>query len=107
MIDINGAEKIEYQSGREFATRITRKRLPHKNGKLAALDFPKKRMKAELFKFLSKYIKHSWKGLYSTVHATPFLQQYLAEDKKLIQTGFQLFLTGRIGYHQYEHACII
>lgn len=45
------------------------------------------------------YQRFLWKGLYSTIHATPFIQQYLNEEKNLIQTGFQLFLTGRIGYH--------
>lgn len=45
------------------------------------------------------YQRFLWKGLYSTIHATPFIQQYLTEEKELIQSGFQLFMTGRIGYH--------
>ncbi len=45
------------------------------------------------------YQRFLYKGFYSTVHATPFVQQYFnAEDEK-IQTGFQLFLTLRFGYH--------
>ncbi|GAB4412671.1 MAG: hypothetical protein OHK0039_18840 [Bacteroidia bacterium] len=45
------------------------------------------------------YQRFWWKGLYTTAHATPFIQQYLRPDKTVIQTGFQLFLTGRAGYH--------
>ena len=44
------------------------------------------------------YQRIHWKGLYTTVHATPFLQQYLTPELEKIQSGFQLFLTGRIGY---------
>lgn len=45
------------------------------------------------------YQRFLWKGLYSTVHATPFVQQYFNPDKEKIQTGFQLFTTLRLGYH--------
>jgi hypothetical protein len=45
------------------------------------------------------YQRYFWKGLYSAVHATPFMQQYRNEEKKRIQKGFQLFLTLRVGYH--------
>jgi hypothetical protein len=39
-----------------------------------------------------------WKRLYSTVQATPFLQQFYDEADKKIQSGFQLYLQLRIGY---------
>ena len=39
-----------------------------------------------------------WKGLYSTIQATPFLQQYFDSDDEKIQNGFQAFLQLRIGY---------
>jgi hypothetical protein len=45
------------------------------------------------------YQRFYWKGLYSTVHATPFLQYFMNPDNEVIQTGFQLFLQFRIGYH--------
>ncbi len=44
------------------------------------------------------YQRFLYKGLYSTFHATPFLQQYYTEKNKKIQSGFQLFLTVRFGY---------
>jgi len=44
------------------------------------------------------YQRFHWKGLYSTVQATPFLQNfYDAEDTK-IQSGFMLWCQLRIGY---------
>jgi len=44
------------------------------------------------------YQRFHWKGLYSTVQATPFLQNfYDAEDAK-IQSGFMLWCQLRIGY---------
>ncbi|MEZ5017154.1 MAG: hypothetical protein R2800_08890 [Flavipsychrobacter sp.] len=45
------------------------------------------------------YQRFFWKGLYSTFHATPFVQQYFTSTGNKIQTGFQLFLTLRVGYH--------
>ena len=45
------------------------------------------------------YQRFLWKGLYSTLHITPFVQQYFSPDKVKIQTGFQLFTTLRLGYH--------
>ncbi len=39
-----------------------------------------------------------WKNLYSTVQATPFLQQFFDEENKKIQSGLQLYLQLRIGY---------
>jgi hypothetical protein len=45
------------------------------------------------------YQRILYKGIYSTVHATPFVQQYFTPEKEKIQTGFQLFCTLRFGYH--------
>jgi hypothetical protein len=45
------------------------------------------------------YQRFLWRDLYAAFHATPLLQQYLDEDGKKIQNGFQLFLTLRAGYH--------
>lgn len=45
------------------------------------------------------YQRFLWKGLYSAIHATPFLQKYVNENGEKIQNGFQLFLTARLGYH--------
>ena len=39
-----------------------------------------------------------WKGAYGALHATPFVQQY-HDGRGVIQTGFQLFVTLRAGYH--------
>lgn len=45
------------------------------------------------------YQRYLWKDLYTAIHAVPFLQKYVDKDGKKIQNGFQLFMTGRIGYH--------
>jgi hypothetical protein len=45
------------------------------------------------------YKRFLWKGLYSSVNATPFLQYFLNPEKEKIQKGFQLFLVLRVGYH--------
>ena len=45
------------------------------------------------------YQRYWWKGAYTTIHATPFYQQYLSPEKVKIQSGFQLFTTLRFGYH--------
>lgn len=45
------------------------------------------------------YQRFFWKGLYSTIHTTPFVQQYFTPQGKKIQSGFQLFMTLRFGYH--------
>lgn len=45
------------------------------------------------------YQRFWWKGLYSTLHATPFLQLYYDRQDQYIQSGFQLFMTFRTGYH--------
>ena len=44
------------------------------------------------------YQRFFWKGLYSTVSATPFLTQYFDEDNNKIQKGFQLYLQLHAGY---------
>ena len=44
------------------------------------------------------YQRYLWKGLYGAVHATPMLQVYRDEDTQVIQRGFQLFCTLRVGY---------
>ena len=45
------------------------------------------------------YQRYLWKNFYSTIHATPFHQNYMDAKNKKIQNGFQLFLTLRFGYH--------
>jgi hypothetical protein len=45
------------------------------------------------------YQRTLWRGLYSAAHALPLLQHYQDENGQKIQSGFQLFLTGRLGYH--------
>jgi len=44
------------------------------------------------------YQRFHWKKLYSTVQATPFLQQFFDSEDKKIQKGFQLYLQLRLGY---------
>ncbi|MEN0066499.1 MAG: hypothetical protein AAGA48_30460 [Myxococcota bacterium] len=44
------------------------------------------------------YQRFWWEGLFTTIHATPFLQTYHDEDGKRLATGFQLFLTARLGW---------
>jgi hypothetical protein len=45
------------------------------------------------------YQRFWWKGLYTQVHATPFVHTYYDEAGERIQTGFFLFTTLRAGYH--------
>lgn len=45
------------------------------------------------------YKRFLWKGIYGQVHATAFHQNYLDENDKKIQSGFQLFTVIRFGYH--------
>ncbi|MEJ1929817.1 hypothetical protein WDZ92_05985 [Nostoc sp. NIES-2111] len=40
-----------------------------------------------------------WKGLYTQVHATPFLQKFKTTTGEGTKTGFQLFTVARLGYH--------
>ena len=44
------------------------------------------------------YQRFFWKGLYASLTAMPFVQTYNDKDGKLIQTGFQLYLIGHVGY---------
>lgn len=44
------------------------------------------------------YQRFLWKGVFSTVQATPFLKQYYDSDKNKIQNGFQLYLQLAAGY---------
>lgn len=44
------------------------------------------------------YQRFLWKGAYAALHATPFVQQY-HDEHGVIQTGFQLFVALRAGYH--------
>jgi len=44
------------------------------------------------------YQRFHWKNLYTTVEATPFLQQFYNADDKKIQKGFQLYLQFILGY---------
>jgi hypothetical protein len=44
------------------------------------------------------YQRFYWKNLYSTVQATPFLQNFYDSENDKIQSGFQLYLQLRGGY---------
>jgi hypothetical protein len=44
------------------------------------------------------YQRFHWKGLFTTIQATPFLKQYYDTDDKKIQKGFQLYLQLIAGY---------
>ncbi len=44
------------------------------------------------------YKRFLWKGWYSAVHITPFIQTYKDLENKKIQKGFQLFNSLRLGY---------
>ena len=44
------------------------------------------------------YQRYIWRGLFSSVYATPFLQNFYDSDSKKTNNGFQLFLQGYIGY---------
>ena len=45
------------------------------------------------------YQRFLWKGLYGQAHIVAFKQNYLDLEDEIIQSGFQLFNTFRIGYH--------
>lgn len=45
------------------------------------------------------YQRYWWKGLYSTVHLTPFRQTYYDTEGDKLGNGFQLFAVFRTGYH--------
>lgn len=44
------------------------------------------------------YQRFIWKKLYLSGHANTFLQNFMDEDDKKIQSGFQLYLQARVGY---------
>jgi hypothetical protein len=44
------------------------------------------------------YQRFQWKNLYTTIVATPFLQQFYDSDDKKIQKGFQLYFQFILGY---------
>lgn len=44
------------------------------------------------------YKRFLWKRMYTSIHATPFMQTYKDANKKKMQKGFQLFNTLRFGY---------
>ncbi len=54
--------------------------------------------KIEAYGLGAGYQRFYWKNLYSTVQATPFLQQFFDSEDEKIQTGFQLYLQLRVGY---------
>ncbi len=44
------------------------------------------------------YQRFHWKNLFTTIVATPFLQQFYDKDNKKIQKGFQLYFQLILGY---------
>ncbi len=44
------------------------------------------------------YQRFHWKGLFTTVQATPFIKQYYDENNNKVQKGFQLYLQLIAGY---------
>jgi hypothetical protein len=44
------------------------------------------------------YQRFIWKGLFASVYAIPFLQNFYSSDEKRIQSGFQLYMQAQIGY---------
>jgi hypothetical protein len=44
------------------------------------------------------YQRFIWKGLFASLYAIPFLQNFYASDEQLIQSGFQLYLQAQLGY---------
>ena len=44
------------------------------------------------------YQRFHWKGIFTTLQATPFLKQYFDEENEKIQNGFQLYLQLVAGY---------
>ncbi|MGB1204392.1 MAG: hypothetical protein ACPG5B_02030 [Chitinophagales bacterium] len=55
--------------------------------------------KVQAFGLGLAYKRFLWKGIYSQIHSTAFRQNYIGEDDKKIQSGFQLFNVLRFGYH--------
>lgn len=44
------------------------------------------------------YQRFLWNGLFASLSATPFLQKFYTSDDDFINSGFQLFLMGQVGY---------
>ncbi len=44
------------------------------------------------------YQRFHWKGLFTTIQATPFIKQYYNTNNDKIQKGFQLYLQMIVGY---------
>lgn len=63
--------------------------------KKAASNFPGK---VQAFGAGLAYKRFLWKRAYAQIHSTAFKQNYLNEENIIIQTGFQLFNTVRLGY---------
>lgn len=45
------------------------------------------------------YQRNLWRGVFASVGAVPFWRQYYDRQDARIADGFQLYLTGRLGYH--------
>jgi len=44
------------------------------------------------------YQRFLWKGLFSTVQATPFLKKYIDDNDEKIQNGFKVYMQFALGY---------
>ncbi len=44
------------------------------------------------------YQRFLWKGLFASLYATPFLQDYHQAGSQKVESGFQLFLQAQLGY---------
>lgn len=44
------------------------------------------------------YQRFHWKGIFTTVQATPFLKHYVDQENEKIQNGFQLYIQLAAGY---------
>jgi hypothetical protein len=44
------------------------------------------------------YQRFVWKGLFASLYAIPFLQNFHAGDDRLLRSGFQLYLQAQLGY---------
>lgn len=51
------------------------------------------------FGFAFVYQRFLWKGWYSSIHVMNAWQNFVDENDKKIDTGFQIFNTYRLGYH--------
>ncbi|PKL09490.1 MAG: hypothetical protein CVV51_03490 [Spirochaetae bacterium HGW-Spirochaetae-7] len=44
------------------------------------------------------YQRFVWKGLFASLYAVPFMQNFYTSDDQRIQSGFQLYLQAQLGY---------